>query len=120
MFRFYSEAIRDTKLRRVARKSGVSFAETLGTWAVILSGGPSDSPERGKLLLSDGNPVTLDDIEDVTGCNVSETFQQLLCNGMLAQSENTYAVTNWDKRQYASDNSTERVPQAPCKGKKHR
>ena len=28
---------------------------------------------------------------------------------MLAQSENTYAVTNWDKRQYASDNSTERV-----------
>ena len=34
-FRFYSEAIRDTKLRRVARKSGVSFAETLGTWAVI-------------------------------------------------------------------------------------
>jgi hypothetical protein len=107
-FRFYSEAIHDTKLRRIARKTGVSLAETLGTWAVILAFA-SDSPQRGKLLLSDGNPVTEDDLLDVTGRNVSETLQQLQSNGMLTVTDGILCVANWDKRQYPSDNSTARV-----------
>ena len=107
-FRFYSEAMHDTKLRRIARKTGVSFAETFGTWAAILSFA-SESPQRGKLLLSDGNPVDKDDIEDVTGCNVSETLQQLQSNGMLSVTDGVLTICNWSKRQYESDNSTPRV-----------
>jgi hypothetical protein len=107
-FRFYSETIRDTKVRRVARKAGQSPAHVIGVWSILLSMA-SESPERGVLLLSDGVPVTVDDIEDVTGCNVSETLHEMLQVGMLAIDGDCYAIPAWDKRQFASDNSTSRV-----------
>ena len=107
-FRFYSEAVRDTKLRRIARKTDRPFAETVGTWAIILSFA-SESPQRGQLLLSDGNPVDPDDISDVAGCNADETLQQLQSNGMITVTDGIICVSAWNKRQYESDNSTPRV-----------
>ena len=107
-FRFYSEAVRDTKLRRIARKTDRPFAETVGTWAIILSFA-SESPKRGTLLLSDGNPVDPDDISDVAGCNADETLQQLQSNGMITVTDGIICVSAWNKRQYESDNSTPRV-----------
>jgi len=107
-FRFYSEAVRDTKLRRIARKTDRPFAETVGTWAIILSFA-SESPQRGQLLLSDGNPVDPDDISDVAGCNADETLQLLQSNGMITVTDGIICVSAWNKRQYESDNSTPRV-----------
>jgi hypothetical protein len=68
----------------------------------------SESQERGVLLLGN-DPVTVDDIEDVTGCNVSVTLQEMVQVGMLNLDGEVYSIAAWDKRQYASDNSTPRV-----------
>lgn len=107
-FRFYSEAIRDTKLRRIARTTNTTLAEVLGIWAIILSFA-GESPERGSLVLSGGNPITEDDISDAAGCNVSETLQELQRNGMIIVDEGVISIAAWSKRQYDSDNSTKRV-----------
>lgn len=107
-YRFYSEAIRDTKLRRIARKVGSTPAEVVGIWCIVLSFA-SESPQRGTLLLSDGIPVTEDDIADIAGCSVSETLRELCSIGMVTVLDGMIAVTNWDKRQFGSDCSTLRV-----------
>lgn len=106
-FRFYSETIRDSKIRRVARKANQSPAHVIGVWSILLSMA-SESSQRGTIALGD-NPVTLDDIEDVTGCNVSETLHEMLQVGMLAFDGTVYSIPAWGKRQYESDNSTKRV-----------
>jgi len=106
-FRFYSETIRDSKVRRVVRKTKETPAHVIGVWSILLSIA-SESQERGVLLL--GNvPVTVDDIEDATGCNVSETLQEMVTVGMLAFDGEVYSIPAWGKRQYESDNSTPRV-----------
>ena len=76
-FRFYTEAISDKKLRRIARDTNECMAHVPGVWTIILSMA-SDSPQRGVLLLSDTVPATIDDINDAAGCNVTETFMKLL------------------------------------------
>ena len=111
-FRFYSEAIRDTKLRRIARDVGQPLPYVIGVWATVLSIA-SESPERGVLLVSKNIPATIDDISDAAGCNVSETFQKLLVTGLVTshvtEGETVYSVASWEKRQYDTDSSTERV-----------
>ena len=111
-FRFYSEAIRDTKLRRIARDVGQPLPYVIGVWATVLSIA-SESPERGVLLVSKNIPATIDDISDAAGCNVSETFQKLLVTGLVTshvtEGETVYSVASCEKRQYDTDSSTERV-----------
>lgn len=114
-FRFYSETIRDSKVRRVVRKTKETPAHVIGVWSVLLSIA-SESQQRGTLLLGN-DPVTVDDIEDVTGCNVSETLQEMIQVGMLAFDGEVYSIPAWGKRQYESDNSTPRV-QKHRQGKK--
>jgi hypothetical protein len=114
-FRFYSETIRDSKIRRVARKAGETPAHVVGVWSILLSLA-SESQERGVLLLGN-DPVTVDDIEDVTGCNVSVTLQEMVQVGMLNLDGEVYSIAAWGKRQYESDNSTPRV-QKHRQGKK--
>lgn len=107
-FRFYSEAISDKKLRRVARLTGQNLASVLGIWAIMLSIA-SESPERGKLYISEDTPATADDIADFAGCNVTETLQQLHDIGLVTTVDGVICVVAWEKRQYESDNSTPRV-----------
>lgn len=114
-FRFYSETIRDSKIRRVARKTGETPAHVIGVWSILLSIA-SESQQRGVLLLGN-DPVTVDDIEDVTGCNVSATLREMVQVGMLSLDGEVYSIAAWDKRQYSSDNSTPRV-QKHRQGKK--
>lgn len=116
-FRFYSEAVRDPKLRRTARETGESPAHVLGVWCILLAFA-NDSPERGKLLLADGIPVTEEDISDVAGCNVSETLLKLSCNGLVTFDGTTMSIPAWKKRQFGSDSSTPRVQKHRLKGKK--
>jgi len=108
-FRFYTEAISDKKLRRIARDNNESMAHVIGVWTIVLAMA-SDSPQRGKLLISDDVPATIDDIADAAGCNVTATFQKLLVTGLVTVTcNNVYEVPAWDKRQFDSDNSTKRV-----------
>lgn len=112
-FRFYTEAISDKKLRRIARDNNESMAHVLGVWTIVLSMA-SDSPERGTLLISDEVPATIDDINDAAGCNVTATFQKLLVTGLVTvgvtdDGQTVYTVPAWDKRQFESDSSAPRV-----------
>lgn len=111
-FRFYSEARRDPKIRKAAKLAEVSFLEAFGFWAAILSLA-GESPDRGKLL------VTLQErfsIEDVAfECNTDETTAQKLLAAFVQYDmidipkDGPISIRNWDKRQFSSDNSTERV-----------
>jgi hypothetical protein len=112
-FRFYTEAISDKKLKRIARDSDLAMAHVIGIWTIILSMA-SESPERGKLLISADVPATVDDISDAAGCNVTETFLKLLVTGLVTtdvtdDGHTVYVVAAWDKRQYESDSSAARV-----------
>lgn len=104
-FRFYTEAVKDRKLRRLP-------AEQRWLWIAVLCCA-SDSPQRGSLLLAEGAAVTIDDLSDIAAIPRDAVergvaaFQQL---DMLYLDENhVYIVTNWHKRQFSSDGSTERV-----------
>lgn len=117
-FRFYNEAARDAKLKRLARELHISTAEVLGTWAIVLAFA-SESPERGRLLLADNVPITSDDIAELSGtCNVSETLQGFVTLRMLERDGDVWVVTNWDSRQFTSDLSTERVQKHRQKAQK--
>jgi hypothetical protein len=74
----------------------------------------NDSPVRGALLLTEDIPLTFDDLALETGLD-DETLQEMLNQfqrmQMLSIDEDVYYITNWGKRQYASDSSTERVRQ---------
>lgn len=112
-FRFYTEAISDKKLRRIARDNNESMAHVLGVWAIVLSMA-SDSPVRGQLLISNDVPATIEDIEDAAGCNVTATFQKLLVTGLVTElvtndGKTVYIIPAWDKRQFDSDSSATRV-----------
>lgn len=110
-FRFYSEALNDRKILRVCRDTGQPKALVIGVWATILALA-SDSPRRGLLLFTDDIPLTFDDLELETGLYgeslmaLLDTFQRF---NMLTWDDGAYCVANWDKRQFASDHSTDRV-----------
>lgn len=112
-FRFYTEAISDKKLKRIARDMNEPMANVIGIWTIVLSMA-SDSPERGKLLISHDVPATIDDVSDAAGCNVTETFLKLIVTGLVTtdvtdDGHTVYVVAAWDKRQYESDSSATRV-----------
>lgn len=110
-FRFYSETLTDKKIRRVCRDTGACKATVIGVWVVILALA-SESPERGKLLISADIPLTADDIHDETGidrANFDALVAAFVAYGMLDTDDDCWEVCNWEKRQPNSDNSTARV-----------
>jgi hypothetical protein len=112
-FRFYAETISDKKLRRIARDVNEPIANVIGVWTIVLAMA-SDSPIRGRLMISADVPATIDDISDAAGCNVTETFLKLVVTGLVTtdvtdDGHTVYVVTAWDKRQYESDSSATRV-----------
>lgn len=106
-FRFYSDAINDRKFRRIAYETQQPVAAVLGIWVIVLSIA-SESPVRGALLIGP-LPVNENDISMAAGCNVSETFQKFCETGLVTQVDGIWRVSAWDKRQYASDVSSDRV-----------
>jgi len=110
-FRVYSEILSDRKLTRICRITGCKRVEVRGTWLTLLAMA-NDSPERGRLLWAVSVPVTVEDIADDLEMDLEivqqliDTFQNL---GMLHLEGNTLTCTNWQTRQYESDNSTPRV-----------
>lgn len=106
-FRFYSDAINDRKFRRIAFETQQPVATVLGIWTIVLSIA-SESPVRGALLIGP-LPANENDVSMAAGCNVSETFQKFCETGLVTQVDGIWCVSAWDKRQYASDASSDRV-----------
>ena len=110
-YRFYNETLSDKKIKRICRDSGQCKALVVGVWAVILALA-SESPQRGRLLISDDIWLTDEEIRDETGLD-KPTFDALMARftayGMLENSSGYWEISNWHKRQFNSDNSTERV-----------
>lgn len=105
-FRFYVEAMRDPKMRRLTP------AERW-LWVAILAAA-RESCDPGSLMVADGVPMTTDDLADYAGMpmkDVGNGVTKMLELGMLCQRCNaeTLSIPAWFDRQYESDNSAERV-----------
>lgn len=103
-FRIYTEALQDRKLRRLPPAQR-------WVWIAVLSLS-CQSPRRGRLLLAEGEPATIDDVADEAAVPKAQARQAMAAFerlGMVATDEDAWIVPKWDKRQWESDNSTERV-----------
>lgn len=111
-FRLYSDVLHDKKITRTSVQVKQPKALVLGLWVTILSLA-NDSPERGKLLISDGIPLTLDEILYEAGLNGEgqPIIDEFIKANMLSIEDGTVTVTHWQDRQFASDHSRERVKQ---------
>lgn len=111
-FRYYSEVPRDRKLERAAAAAEVSKLTMIGAWSVILCLA-NDSPIRGKLLVTFQERFTVTDL--VTECETDPETMQKIIDALIRyemleiDKEGVFTVKNWDKRQFESDSSTERV-----------
>lgn len=107
--RWYNEVISDPKLERIARRSNIPFVTVLGAWGMILALA-SRSPERGRLMLSETIPLEHRDLlDDLAIPEANEILDAFFSLGLLEQDEEgVIVITHWEKRQPASDNSTQR------------
>ena len=58
-------------------------------------------------MLNDNIPVTINDIADETNCSVSDVkkaMQIFIDQDMVDCKNETFHLTNWDSRQYVTDN----------------
>lgn len=102
--RLYTDIKNDRKLRRLP--PGQRWL-----WVVMMALA-KESPRPGWLLLSEGVPVTIDDLSDeaaITADEVTGGIEMFIKQNMLEEVDGVYHLINWDKRQFASDNSTERT-----------
>jgi hypothetical protein len=114
-FRFYTETITDRKIRRlpVAQR---------WLWAAILSAS-RESFQPGKLLIAEGMAMTPAELADYAAIPVRdvksglEAMQQM---GMLTRENDVIVVTNWDHRQFESDDVTSRANASRQRSKEQR
>jgi hypothetical protein len=110
-FRFYNEAADDLKLARVCRETGLPKVAVLGSWAVLLVLA-NRSPRRGYLMMSEYEALADEEIRAALEMD-AETYRALMASfrarGMVSRGEDgCYAITNWDKRNFESDDATAR------------
>lgn len=110
-FRTYSEMLSDKKIKRIFGKTGIPRYSIAGLWVLILAMA-NESPVRGHLLISEGIPYELSDIENETDCDL-QTLKVLMSEfsrlDMLGKDGDTYFVKHWDERNPPSDNVYTRV-----------
>jgi hypothetical protein len=103
-FRFYTEAVADQKLRRLPPAQR-------WLWVAVLTLA-RQSPEPGRLVIGGNVAATLQDVSDVAAIpmpDVEAGMAAFEAQGMVAREGDVWVVVNWGKRQYESDNTTERV-----------
>lgn len=105
-FRFYVEAVHDRKLRRLRPEYRWLF--------VVCLAAARQSPVAGQLLITEHDPMTLEDLVDFAAMPkqaVAAGMTALLMAGVLDldTEKGVYFVPAWDARQYESDVSTDRV-----------
>jgi len=110
-FRLYSEILHDRKLARIARHEQYPLYQLVGVWVSILCIA-NEAPERGSLMLGKNIPMTEDDIAFEIGMGIGD-FQHLFAAfveyEMIAHNGKDFCITSWNKRQFKSDDSSERV-----------
>lgn len=101
--RLYLEIRHDRKLKRVSHKHR-------WLWIVMMTFA-AESPDPGWLLLSAGVPVSLMDLAEESGISLKEVksgIKAFIEVKMVEKVDGFYHLVNWDKRQFKSDNSTDR------------
>ena len=102
--RLYTEITRDRKIRRLP-------VECRWIWIAVLCMA-KESPQPGRLMLSEGLPVEPEDIADEAGVEIEDVHKALGLfekQQMIHYDGDVLVVTNWEQRQFSSDSSTERV-----------
>lgn len=104
-FRFYTEAVGDRKLRRLAPETRWLFVACLSAARM--------SPQPGTLLVSDGVQMVEEDLVDIACLSagaVRRGLSSLLTAGLLDRDQNgCLFVPKWRERQFESDVSTDRT-----------
>jgi hypothetical protein len=104
-FKVWNEMPADYKFQSLSISSSHSLAEVLGVWVTILAWA-SISPERGWLLVTNGNAVSNALLARyfLWSDEAAQLFLDNLVNlEMLGKDEKGYFVVNWNKRQAAKD-----------------
>jgi len=110
-FRFWNETIYDVKISAIADEMDKPYHEVLGMWTMILCLA-SQSPMRGKLYVTFQKRFTKRGLAQslrVTEPEAQSWLDAFTEMEMLTLCEGDYCITNWDKRQFNSDNSSARV-----------
>lgn len=104
-FRCYVEMIGDRKIRRLDFKQR-------WIWTAIMAAG-TDSPVRGKLFVAEDVPMTTAELAEFAGVKERDVTETLALTTRLKmtviEAGGLIVVTNYDKRQYESDNVTART-----------
>lgn len=102
--RLYTEITRDRKLRRLT-------PDKRWIWITLLCIA-KESPRQGWLLLSEGVPVTVEDLAyeaTVDREDVEDALEDFAGLRMIEKVDGVWHLLNWDKRQFVGDNPRERV-----------
>ena len=108
-FRFYSEFRSDTKVRRLPIHHRYAF--------VILLCLANENEDRGCITGLDDEDIAFElemELEDWQ--TLKAKFR---VKGFIEITQDGIKIANWDKRQFASDSSAERVRQHRSRKKKH-
>lgn len=104
-FRFYVEAFHDPKLRRLP-------SAQRWVWAAVL-GAARQSPVPGVLLVSEHQAMDEHDLADMAAVPVRDVRKALAAfeaAGMVERLDGgPWRATNWGRRQFESDDTTERT-----------
>jgi len=103
-FRFYVETFGDRKIRRLP------LAQRW-VWAAVL-GAARESPEPGRLYIAPGVPMTVKELAEYADAPLGTTrkaLEEMGKLGMVTIDGEVIVAANWNKRQFESDNVTERV-----------
>src|SRR5436309_1613223 len=104
-FRFYVEAMRDPKMRRLTPSQR-------WLWVAVLSAA-RESCHPGYLMVAEDEPYSCRDLADYAGMKfreVTEGVDQMVKLGMVAVAmKEVMFVPHWDDRQFESDDVTTRV-----------
>lgn len=101
--RLYTDITDDRKLRRLTPAQR-------WLWIAMMTEARK-SPEPGCLMLTDGVATTPDDLADIAAVDIEEVHSGLDAfeqQKMIAWDDGVIMLLNWEKRQFESDNSTER------------
>lgn len=99
-FRAYHEMVEDLKLKRLPPAQR-------WVWIAVLTIA-SQSPQRGRLLIAEGEPATTEDVvlmAAVDRADVAAALEAFERQGMIHRDGDVWVVTNWDKRQRVSDDA---------------
>lgn len=112
-FRLYTEAFSDRKLRRLAPAERWLFVAVLGA--------ARQSPVPGVLLITETEPLTVEDLADFAGMkerDVTVAIEKMDRLGLVYErSDGALVVTKWEARQFEADDVTARTRKHRSKGK---